>query len=74
MANSGRPNSSSSQFYVVTKDYKFLDGHYTAFGKIVKGLDSADEIVKTGDAGNNGAVEPSKAIVLKSVKITKWPV
>jgi cyclophilin family peptidyl-prolyl cis-trans isomerase len=74
MANSGRPNSSSSQFFVVTTDSTFLDGKYTAFGKIVKGIESADEIVKTGDAGNNGAVEPSKAIALKSVKITKWPV
>lgn len=74
MANAGAPGSASSQFFIVTSDSTFLDGHYTAFGKVLKGQEVADEIVKTGDAGNNGAVEPTKAIVVKSIKIEKWPV
>lgn len=74
MAHSAAPNSASSQFFIVTSDSTFLDGQYTAFGKVLKGQDVADEIVKTSDGSNNGSVEPSKAVVLKSVKIEKWPV
>jgi len=73
MARSAEPDSASSQFFITVKDSPFLDQQYSAFGKVVSGMDVVDKIVLTGDANNNGAVEPSKAIVLKSVKIEKWP-
>jgi len=74
MARSSDPNSGSSQFFIMVQDTPALDGQYSAFGKVVKGLEVADEIVKTGDAGNNGAVVPKEAILLKSAKMAKWPV
>jgi len=45
MARAQDPNSAGSQFFVVVKDARFLDGQYTAFGRVIKGLDVADKIV-----------------------------
>jgi cyclophilin family peptidyl-prolyl cis-trans isomerase len=45
MARSQDPNSAGSQFFVVVKDSLFLDGQYTAFGRVVDGMDAADKIV-----------------------------
>ena len=35
MARSADPDSASSQFFIVHKDSNFLDGQYTAFGRLV---------------------------------------
>ncbi len=65
MARSGDPNSANSQFFIVTKDSRFLDGQYTAFGEVVSGIDAVDKI-KSGTQANNGAVtNPDKIISLK---------
>ena len=45
MARSQDPNSAGSQFFIVVKGSHFLDGKYTAFGKVIKGMDVADKIV-----------------------------
>ena len=45
MARSQDPDSAGSQFFVVVKDSDFLDGQYTAFGKVISGMDVADKIV-----------------------------
>ena len=45
MARSQDPNSAGSQFFIVVKDSAFLDGQYTAFGKVLSGMTVADQIV-----------------------------
>ena len=45
MARSQDPDSAGSQFFVVVKDSDFLDGQYTAFGRVKSGMDVADKIV-----------------------------
>ena len=66
MARSQDPNSAGSQFYIVVKDSHFLDGQYTAFGKVINGMDVADKIVNSPrDAADN----PNDRIEMKSVKI-----
>jgi peptidyl-prolyl cis-trans isomerase B (cyclophilin B) len=45
MARSADPNSAGSQFFVMVADYPSLDGQYTAFGRVVAGLETADAIV-----------------------------
>ncbi len=45
MARAQDPNSAGSQFFIVVKDSTFLDGQYTVFGEVVKGMDVADKIV-----------------------------
>ena len=44
MARSQDPNSAGSQFFIVLKDAKFLDGQYTVFGKVASGMDTVDRI------------------------------
>jgi peptidyl-prolyl cis-trans isomerase B (cyclophilin B) len=48
MARGDDPDSASSQFYITKKPARFLDGQYTVFGRVLKGLDAIDRI-KEGD-------------------------
>ena len=45
MARSQDPDSAGSQFFIVVADSSFLNGKYTVFGKVVKGMDVVDLIV-----------------------------
>ena len=45
MARSQQPDSAGSQFFIVVADAPSLDGKYTVFGKVVKGMDVVDKIV-----------------------------
>ncbi|HLU69591.1 MAG TPA: peptidylprolyl isomerase [Fibrobacteria bacterium] len=45
MARAASPDSASSQFFIMVADSPHLDGQYSAFGKVVSGLDVADKIV-----------------------------
>lgn len=47
MARSNDPNSAGSQFFVVTSDSLFLDGQYTAFGRVTAGIEVADQVVNS---------------------------
>ena len=54
MARSGDPNSAGSQFFIMVNTATHLDGQYTAFGKVVKGMEVADKIVaQERDASDN---------------------
>jgi peptidyl-prolyl cis-trans isomerase B (cyclophilin B) len=69
MARGGDPNSAGSQFYIVVRDSHFLDGQYTAFGKVTKGMAVADKIVSAPRDGNDNPLEPiSMKITIKSKK------
>mgnify|MGYP005846181463 CR=1 FL=1 len=45
MANSG-PNSNGTQFYITLAALPPLDGNYTIFGRVVKGMDVVNSIAK----------------------------
>ena len=45
MARANEPDTAGSQFFVVVEPSPFLDGKYTAFGEVIKGLGVADRIV-----------------------------
>lgn len=47
MARSARPDSAGSQFFIMHKDAPHLDGQYAAFGKMMDGFDTLDDIAKT---------------------------
>jgi len=66
MARSQDPNSAGSQFFIVVKDAHFLDGKYTAFGRVISGMDVADKIV---DSPRDTRDNPNDRIEMKSVKI-----
>lgn len=67
MARSQDPNSAGSQFFIVVKDAHFLDGKYTAFGKVIKGMEVADKIVNAPrDERDNPLESISMKIIIKS--------
>jgi len=45
MARSQDPDSAGCQFFVCVADSTFLDKQYTAFGRVVSGLEAADQVV-----------------------------
>ena len=45
MARANEPDTAGSQFFIVVEPSPFLDGKYTAFGEVTKGLGVADRIV-----------------------------
>ena len=53
MSRSGDPNSASSQFFIMHRDYPSLDGKYAAFGEVVSGMTVVDLIVDTTEIINN---------------------
>lgn len=45
MARAQDPDSAGSQFFIVVSDSHFLDGKYTVFGEVIRGMSVADTIV-----------------------------
>ena len=60
MARSQDPNSANSQFFICLEAAPHLDGQYTAFGKVIEGMEFVDNI-KRGEP----ASDPDKIISLK---------
>ena len=46
MARAQNPNSANSQFFICFDDASFLDGQYTAWGKVVEGMEHVDAAKK----------------------------
>ncbi len=64
MARSSDPDSAGSQFFICdapadNPGMQYLDGKYTAFGKLIKGTDVLEKIADT-PVGPNAFGEPSK--------------
>ncbi len=61
MARSSDPNSANSQFFICFKSAPHLDRQYSAFGKVVKGMEFVD-LIKRGEGANGEVVDPDKII------------
>ena len=68
MARSQEPNSAGSQFFICVKDSFFLDGQYTAFGRVIEGMDVVDKIVNEPRDSNDN---PNEKMEIKSVSIVE---
>lgn len=44
MARTQNPHSANSQFFIVFDDARFLDKQYTAWGKVVEGMENIDKL------------------------------
>ena len=66
MARTNDPNSASSQFFIMVADYPSLDGKYSVFGQVTKGMDVADKIV-SAEKGQND--RPVNATTIETIKI-----
>ena len=65
MARSSDPNSANSQFFICFESAPHLDRQYTAFGKVVKGMEFVDKI-KKGEGANGSVDNPDKIISIRS--------
>lgn len=66
MARTANPNSANSQWFIMLAHSPHLDGQYTAWGKVVDGMDLVDGI-KKGSPYNNGSVSSPDKIVKMQV-------
>jgi len=64
-ARSSDPNSANSQFFICFQSAPHLDRQYSAFGKVVKGMEFVD-MIKKGDSNSGSVSEPDKIISLRS--------
>ena len=67
MARSADPNSANSQFFIVFEPSPHLDRSYSAFGKVIKGMELIDKI-KKGEGSSGSVEDPDKIISLRSKK------
>ncbi|MGH9144474.1 MAG: peptidylprolyl isomerase [Thermoanaerobaculia bacterium] len=66
MARSSDPNSASSQFFIMVADYPSLNGQYSVFGQVTKGMDVADKIV---NADKNAQDRPNNPTSIDKIVI-----
>ena len=64
-ARSTDPDSANSQFFICFDSAPHLDRQYSAFGKVIKGMEFVDQI-KKGDPNSGSVPNPDKIISLKS--------
>ncbi len=56
-ARTADPNSAGSQFFIMVDKAPHLDGQYTVFGEVVKGMEVADTIVRQPRDPRDGPLE-----------------
>lgn len=66
MARSQHPDSAGSQFFIMTKEAKHLDGDYAAFGKVIEGMDVVYDIEAVKKGAND---KPKEDVKIESIKI-----
>jgi peptidyl-prolyl cis-trans isomerase B (cyclophilin B) len=66
MARAYSPDSAGSQFFIMVERAPHLDGEYAAFGKIIEGMEVADEIVLSKSDCSD---KPYEAQVMESVTV-----
>ena len=64
-ARSSDPNSANSQFFICFNSAPHLDRQYSAFGKVIKGMEFID-MIKKGDPNSGSGAEPDKIISHRS--------
>ena len=63
-ARSADPDSANSQFFICYESAPHLDRQYSAFGKVVKGMEFVD-MIKKGEPNSGAVTNPDKIISLK---------
>ncbi len=65
MARAADINSADSQFFIVFSASTFLDGQYTYWGKVTKGMEFVDQIKKGAKDDNGSVTNPDKIIKMQ---------
>ena len=64
-ARSADPDSANSQFFICFEAAPHLDRQYSAFGKVIKGMEFIDKI-KKGDPNSGAVSNPDKIVSIRS--------
>ena len=64
-ARAADPDSANSQFFICFEAAPHLDRQYSAFGKVIKGMEFVDKI-KKGEPNSGSVSDPDKIISLRS--------
>lgn len=70
MALPGKPNSATTHFFILAGNAPHLDGRFTAFGRVVRGMDVVDAINQAPTDGE----KPDKPVRLTRAAATGCPV
>lgn len=58
MARAGNPDSAGSQFFIMHRSAPHLDGAYCAFGKVIEGMDTVNEIAQCDTDMHDRPLDP----------------
>lgn len=72
MARAGSPDSANSQFYLMTGRSDLLNNQYTAFGRVVTGLDVV-KALNAGPEASNGAVGAGADVMTRALLADAMP-
>ena len=64
-ARSADPDSANSQFFICLEPAPHLDRQYSAFGKVLNGMEFVD-MIKKGEPNSGSVTNPDKILSLKS--------
>ena len=71
MARSGKPDSASSQFFIVLGNASHLDGNYAAFGHVTEGIEIVKKIAADAKPPDmNGTIPKDQQPVIEKIVIT----
>ena len=62
-------DSASSQFFICQADSEYLDGQYAAFGKVIAGMDTVDEIAKVQTDANDKPLSVQKIRTIRFINL-----
>ena len=71
MARAMSPNSAGSQFFIMHQNASHLDGQYAAFGKVIEGIETVDEIASTATDWND---KPKSPQIMRKVTVQTFGV
>ena len=72
----GNRDSAGSQFFISVTDQPALDGQYSVFGQVTKGMDVADKIVSAKTGGQDRPLQPTsieKIVIREATADEKGP-
>ena len=64
-ARSADPNSANSQFFICFESAPHLDRQYSAFGKVIKGMEYVD-MIKKGEPNSGSVSDRDKILSIRS--------